>query len=122
MGKAQPRVHGRWNEPTPTSLRREQAEKFRRVADDSRRDHDRESAVDGQPRPAPVSRPLTPEELAKVAELSQGRVVRPPMGHHARAEDEDRAGLPCACGTEPGTACGLHAALYAGSRRRVRPT
>jgi hypothetical protein len=104
-------------EPTPTSQRREQAQRAARCPDQRR------EPVQQQPQPQPQRRDLTPEELAAVAELSRSQIVRPAQGHPQRhewaiAKDMDQAGAPCACSDH--APCLLHNALD-GRRRHVRP-
>jgi len=77
------RGHGanhNWTEPTPTSVRNEMSR--RRPEATSRRDDDRRPAGLSSSRPAPVERPLTPEELAAIQAASAGLVLVTAEEHH----------------------------------------
>jgi hypothetical protein len=79
-----------WPEPTPTSLRREQAEKSRRgVAGPTRRDVSGPAAA---PSPRPARRTPTPEELAAAQEISSSLLLvtaEEHAGHKKYGGDHD---------------------------------
>jgi hypothetical protein len=141
---------GSWQvQPTPTSLRREAAEKSCRmaVADIRRDEPGRAGASPPSPRPSlatkeeldrvlpkpkPRHRALTPEELRNVQLQSQALVTREPHvqmqihDRHARPTlghvmAADRRGDPCSCGTDDDPRPCLEHAGTTGHRRHVRP-
>jgi|SRR5215211_2992061 len=63
------------------------------------------------------------EDAAQLADVP--KLVRSRKEQRARKftyvteTEADRDGAPCACGTEPGAVCGIHARL--GHRRSLRP-
>jgi hypothetical protein len=99
---------GSWTvEPTPTSLRREKAQKSRRER------LGRPAAGGGSPRPVPGQRELTERGLDQVRSQSVARIVRPHR-YPWQPPELDLADLPCACTAD--AACHLHAHELGGRR------
>jgi hypothetical protein len=79
-----------WTTPTPTSLAREK----KSAANLGAADHDRRPGANLPTRPATVKqRPLTPQELADIEELSQGRLVRTAEQNDRHRTGADRRAL-----------------------------